>query len=139
MGCIWGLVISQGDALESGHVEQAAIHAAAASTKGSAMATSMPDGLVLTGALRGGRVEEGRPRASGDGNWPDRYILTLEALDESYRIEFRDEDAARATVGESANVGDTVSVPVHVRAAKSFVFYVARGSAPAPGADSLTW
>lgn len=91
-------------------------------------------GLTITGELRGGRVEEGRQRADGEGRWPDRYVISLAAADDVFRVEFRDEESARDAVGASAQKGDTVTVPVSVRAAKGYVFYVARGAAPA--ADS---
>lgn len=98
-----------------------------------AQGSATAEGLVVHGELRGGRIEEGRPRSGGEGNWPDRYIVSVLAGDETYRIEFRDEVTARSAVGESAAVGDVVAVPVSVRAAKGYVFYVARGAAPVEG------
>lgn len=92
-------------------------------------------GLTITGELRGGRVEEGRQRADGDGRWPDRYVISLAAADDTFRIEYRDEDAAREAVGASAQKGDTVTIPVSVRAAKGYVFYLGRGAAPAADSD----
>lgn len=87
-------------------------------------------GLTITGELRGGRVEEGRQRADGEGHWPDRYVLSVAAGDDVYRIECADEEAARQAVGADAAKGDVVTVPVSVRAAKGYVFYRLRGSAP---------
>lgn len=97
------------------------------------------EGLTVTGELRGGRVEEGRDRQSGEGRWPDRYILSVLAGDDTFRIECRDESAARALVGESAALGAQVTIPVLVRAAKGYVFYVARGGVEFGRGDELSW
>lgn len=102
-----------------------------------AAGVSIPPGLHVTGELRGGRLEEGRPRADGEGKWPDRYILSIAAGDDLFRIECADENAARDAVGGDAMKGDTVTVAVNVRAAKGFVFYMLRGAAPA--GEELSW
>lgn len=94
-------------------------------------------GLTLTGELRGGRAEEGRPRPSGDGNYPDRYVVSIAAGDDIFRVEYRDEEAARLAVGDTAAKGDTVTVPVGVRAAKGYVFYFGRGASAS--VDDLQW
>lgn len=94
-------------------------------------------GLVINGELRGGRIEEGRPRSTGEGSWPDRYLVSVLAGDDTFRVEFRDEASAKSAVGPDAGVGDAVSIPVSVRAAKGYVFYVARGAGPEEG--SYSW
>lgn len=102
-----------------------------------ASGSAFPLGLSVTGELRGGRVEEGRPRSGGDGGkWPDRFIVSVAAGDDVFRIEAPDRESVDDVI-PGAQQGDTVTLPVSVRAARGFVFYVLRGTAITP--DDLTW
>lgn len=93
-------------------------------------------GLSVTGEFRGGRIEEGNPRQGGDGKWPDRLIVSVAAGDDLFRIEARSREDVEAVTG-AVEIGDTVTIPVHVRAAKGYIFYVLRGTVAT--ADDLTW
>lgn len=93
------------------------------------------DGVYIRGTLRGGRVAEGRERPGGEGRYPDKYQLSLAVGDDTYRIEYPDEQAARDAVEASnpgATAGDTITLPVGHRAgarggAEAFIFWFGRG------------
>jgi hypothetical protein len=94
-----------------------------------------PDGLYLHGVLKGGKVNPGRERPGGDGKYPDRYHLSVAVGDDTYRVEYADEAAARAAV-ESENgavsIGDRVTIPIGARAgarggADAFIFWYGVG------------
>lgn len=93
-------------------------------------------GLSVSGEFRGGRIEEGRPRQGGDGKWPDRLIISVAAGDDLFRIEAPDRESVEAITGP-IEVGAAVTIPVHVRAAKGYIFYVLRGTVAT--SDDLTW
>ena len=114
--------------------------------EGQIMATgSVPQGLYVRGELRGGKVKPGREK--GDGTrYADRYELAIGVGDDVYRVEYSDEDTARAAVAEAndgpAEVGTVLTLPVGARAgarggAEAFVFWYGRGERSAE--DALSW
>jgi hypothetical protein len=70
-------------------------------------------------------VQHGKPREDGNGNWPDRQVVTLLTGDRTVQVEYSDDNAAKAAIGDPQPT-DEVMVPVGVRAAKGFVFYYGR-------------
>ena len=108
-----------------------------------AQGSAQAEGMYLRGSLRGGAVVPGRERADGS-RFPDSYRLHLEVGGEVVRIEYAAEADARAAVtaeAPDAQVGDSVALPVYVRAgarggAQAFVFYRGRTGG---AAEDVTW
>lgn len=87
------------------------------------------DGLWLQGQFLSTKVQHGRPRANGEGNWPDRQIVTILTGDRTVQVEYRDETAVRAAFGGTMpQPTERVRIPVGNRAAKGFVFYYGRNA-----------
>lgn len=99
--------------------------------------TDSTSGLFVVGEFLGVKREEGRPRANGDGNWPDRFKAGIRVGPDVFDVEFPTVDAARdaciTATGAPPEKGETVRVAVQARAAKGFIFWMGAGEARAAG------
>lgn len=89
-------------------------------------------GLFLEGDYLSSKVDPGRPRPNGEGSYPDRFIVSVLAGEDSvFRVEYRDAAAAARALGieafDTLERGTQLRLAVGVRAAKGYAFYFGRG------------
>lgn len=94
-----------------------------------------PSGVFLTGEYLGVKREPGRPRSTGEGNWPDRFKVGVRVGGDIFDVEFGSVEAAEAAVLASGvqSKGDPITLPVRARAAKGYVFWMGVGESAGSG------
>lgn len=88
-------------------------------------ASTLPDGLVLTGQFLSAKVQEGRDRPDG-GKYPDRFVVTVLVGDRTMQVEYNSEANAALALGarpEDIPPTERISLNVGTRGAKGYVFY----------------